>query len=85
MADGQERVSTASTDAADDRALLRGVSAGDKEALRELYARHSGVLFALALKILSDRAEAEDVLQEAFVQVWKTAGSFDEGRGKPIG
>ena len=85
MADGQERVSTVSTDAADDRALLRGVAAGDNDALRQLYARHSTVLFALALKVLSDRAEAEDVLQEAFVQVWKTAGSFDEGRGKPIG
>jgi RNA polymerase sigma-70 factor (ECF subfamily) len=85
MPDGQERVSTLSTDAADDRALLRSVAAGDKEALRQLYARHSAVLFALALKVLSDRAEAEDVLQEAFVQIWKTAGSFDEGRGKPIG
>jgi len=85
MADGRERVSSVSTDAADDRVLLRGVAAGDMEALRQLYARHSAVLFALALKVLSDRAEAEDVLQEAFVQVWKTAGSFDEERGKPIG
>jgi RNA polymerase sigma-70 factor (ECF subfamily) len=65
--------------------LLRAVAARDKEALRQLYTRHSAVLFALALKVLSDRPEAEDVLQEAFVQVWKTAGSFDEGRGKPIG
>jgi len=85
MADGQDRVNTSSTAGADDRALLRAVAARDKEALRQLYARHSAVLFALALKVLSDRAEAEDVLQEAFIQVWKTAGSFDEGRGKPIG
>ncbi|HTS17480.1 MAG TPA: sigma-70 family RNA polymerase sigma factor [Verrucomicrobiae bacterium] len=85
MADGQERVSTLSTEGADDRALLRAVAARDKDALQQLYTRHSAVLFALALKVLSDRAEAEDVLQEAFVQVWKTAGSFDEGRGKPIG
>jgi RNA polymerase sigma-70 factor, ECF subfamily len=85
MADGQDRVNTSSTDGADDRALLRAVAAGDKEALRQLYARHNAVLFALALKVLSDRAEAEDVLQEAFVQIWKTAGSFDEGRGKPLG
>jgi RNA polymerase sigma-70 factor (ECF subfamily) len=78
-------VNTSSTEGADDRALLRAVAARDKEALRQLYTRHSAVLFALALKVLSDRPEAEDVLQEAFVQVWKTAGSFDEGRGKPIG
>ena len=74
-----------STGGADDRALLRAVAAGDKEALRQLYTRHSAVLFALALRVLSDRAEAEDVLQEAFVQIWKTAGSFDEGRGRPLG
>lgn len=85
MPDGQDRVNTSSTEGADDRALLRAVAAGDKEALRQLYARHGGVLFALALKVLSDRAEAEDVLQEALVQIWKTAGSFDEGRGKPLG
>ena len=78
-------MNTSSTEGADDRALLRAVAARDKEALRQLYTRHSAVLFALALKVLSDRPEAEDVLQEAFVQVWKTAGSFDEGRGKPIG
>ena len=85
MPDGQNRVNTATTEGADDRALLRAVAAGDKEALRQLYTRHSAVLFALALKVLTDRAEAEDVLQEAFVQIWKTAGSFDDGRGKPLG
>ncbi|MGO9243999.1 MAG: sigma-70 family RNA polymerase sigma factor [Verrucomicrobiia bacterium] len=85
MPDGQDRVNTSSTGGADDRALLRAVAAGDKEALRQLYTRHSAVLFALALRVLTDRAEAEDVLQEAFVQIWKTAGSFDEGRGRPLG
>ena len=85
MADGQSGVKTPSTGGADDRVLLRAVAAGDKEALRQLYDRHSAMLFALSLKILTDRTEAEDVLQEAFVQVWKTAGSFDEGRGKPLG
>jgi RNA polymerase sigma-70 factor (ECF subfamily) len=85
MPDGQARVNTSSTGEADDRALLRAVAAGDKEALRQLYTRHSAVLFALSLRVLSDHTEAEDVLQEAFVQIWKTAGSFDEGRGKPLG
>ncbi len=85
MPDGQSGVNTSSTGGADDRALLRAVAAGNKEALRQLYTRHSAVLFALALKVLTDRTEAEDVLQEAFVQIWKTAGSYDEGRGKPLG
>ena len=85
MPDGQSRVNASGGETTDDRELLRAVAARDREAFQELYERHSGMLFALALKILSDRAEAEDVLQDAFVQVWKTAGSFDEGRGKPLG
>lgn len=85
MPDGQTRMNTSSAEALDDRALLRAVAARDKEALQQLYTRHSATLFALGLKILSDRAEAEDVLQDAFVQIWKTAGSFDDGRGKPLG
>ena len=73
------------TEIRDDGALLRAVAARDKDAFQQLYARHSPLLFALASKILCDRAEAEDVLQETFVQVWKTAASFDDQRGKPLG
>ena len=79
MSDGQ------SGETREDGALLRAVAARDPEAFRELYARYHVMLFSLALKILCDRAEAEDVLQETFVQVWKTAVSFDEQRGKPLG
>jgi RNA polymerase sigma-70 factor (ECF subfamily) len=42
------------------------------------------MLFGLAVKILGDRVEAEDVLQETFVQIWKTAATFDDQRGKPL-
>jgi RNA polymerase sigma-70 factor, ECF subfamily len=85
MPDGRSRVNTSSSETMDDRALLRAIAARDKEAFRQLYTRHSTMLFSLAIKILSDRAEAEDVLQEIFVQIWKTASSFDDGRGKPLG
>jgi len=85
MPDGQSRVNISSADTMDDRALLRAVAARDKEAFQQLYARHSTMLFSLALKILSDRAEAEDVLQEIFVQIWRAASSYDDGRGKPLG
>jgi RNA polymerase sigma-70 factor (ECF subfamily) len=78
MSDGQ------SGETRDDGALLRAVATRDKEAFQQLYARHSPMLFGLAVKILSDRVEAEDVLQETFVQVWKTAASFDDQRGKPL-
>jgi len=43
------------------------------------------VLFALALKVLGDSADAEDVLQDTFIQVWQTAGSFDLERSKSFG
>lgn len=85
MPDGQSRVNTSSTEAMDDRALLRAVADRDREALQQLYARHSAVLFAFALKILSDRTEAEDVLQEIFIQIWRTSSSYNAGRGKPLG
>ena len=85
MSDGQSGGNVSSTQIRDDGALLRAVAARDKDAFQQLYTQHSSLLFALALKILSDRAEAEDVLQETFVQVWKTAASFDDQRGKPLG
>jgi RNA polymerase sigma-70 factor, ECF subfamily len=68
-----------------DSILLRSVAEGDATTFQQLYERHSSMLFGLALNILGNRADAEDVLQETFVQVWKTANSFDPARGKPIG
>ncbi len=68
----------------DDIALLEAVAAADLDAFQQLYDRHAPALFGLALKILGNRADAEDALQETFVQVWKTAASFDRARGKPI-
>jgi RNA polymerase sigma-70 factor (ECF subfamily) len=85
MSDGQSGGNVSSTEIRDDGALLRAVTTRDKDAFRQLYARHSPLLFSLAVKILSDRTGAEDVLQETFVQVWKTADSFDDQHGKPLG
>lgn len=64
--------------------LLRRVSAGDETALASLYDRHRGILFGLLLRILKRRGEAEDVLQEVFIQVWQRAGDFDPARGRPF-
>jgi RNA polymerase sigma-70 factor (ECF subfamily) len=63
---------------------LSAIAGGDKTALRVLYERHAGLLFSLALKILGNRSDAEDVLQETFLQVWKSAGSYDDKRSKPL-
>jgi RNA polymerase sigma-70 factor (ECF subfamily) len=64
---------------------LQAVAARDTEAFELLYERHAPVLFALALKILGNRSDAEDVLQEIFLQVWRTALSYDERRAPPLG
>ena len=65
-----------------DNDLLRAVSRGDERALAAIYDRYRLILFGLILRILHDRQEAEDVLQEAFLQVWRRAADFDESRGR---
>jgi RNA polymerase sigma-70 factor (ECF subfamily) len=64
--------------------LLRAIAGGDEMALAELYDRYRLILFGLILRILNSRGEAEDVLQELFLQVWQRAGQFDEMRGRPF-
>lgn len=65
-----------------DAELLRAIARGDEESLATLYDRYRTILFGLLIRILNNRAEAEDVLQEVFVQVWQRARDFDENRGK---
>lgn len=64
-------------------ALVR-VAAGDRAALKILYADTAAKLFGVCLRILNDRTEAEDVLQEVYVTVWRRAESFDPARASPI-
>jgi RNA polymerase sigma-70 factor (ECF subfamily) len=60
--------------------LMVRIAAGDRLALRELYEATSAKLFGVCLRILSDREEAEDVLQEVYVTVWRRADRFDPAR-----
>ena len=64
-------------------ALVR-VPGGDRAALRLVYQETSAKLFGVCLRILKDRSEAEDVLQDVYVTVWRKAASFDPGRASPI-
>jgi RNA polymerase sigma-70 factor (ECF subfamily) len=66
-----------------DEALLALVSRSDEEALVELYDRYSRIAYGLSLRILRDPALAEDAVQEAFLAVWRSAGSFLAERAKP--
>jgi RNA polymerase sigma-70 factor (ECF subfamily) len=65
---------------AEDLALVQGVVDRQPEALAGLYDRYSSLLLALASRILGDAADGEEVLQEAFLQVWNQAGRYDPAR-----
>jgi RNA polymerase sigma-70 factor (ECF subfamily) len=66
-----------------DEALLALVSRDDDLALAELYDRYGRAAYSLALRVLRDPALAEDAVQEAFLTIWRTAGSFLADRAKP--
>jgi RNA polymerase sigma-70 factor (ECF subfamily) len=65
-----------------DNDLLHALARGDEAALAAIYDRYRLILFGLIMRILHDRTDAEDVLQEVFLQVWRRAGDFDEARGR---
>ena len=67
-----------------DTDLLQLVAAGDHDSLDELHRRYSGVLLATAFRVLNNTRDAEEVVQEAFVQIWEKAGVYDAERGKPL-
>jgi RNA polymerase sigma-70 factor (ECF subfamily) len=71
--------------AATDLDLLREIAAGSGEALGLFYDRHASMALGLLCRILGDRNEAEEVLQEAFLQVWRDARRYDPDRSSPRG
>lgn len=64
--------------------LLKAVAAKNEAALGQLYDRYRLILFGVLMRILNNREEAEDVLQEVFLQIWRRAADFDENRGRPF-
>ena len=67
--------------AALDALLLDGIRRGDQRALAALYDRHSRIGLSLAYRIVSDREVAEEVLQEAFMAVWRRAATYKDSAG----
>lgn len=66
---------------APDCTLVARMANADERALGELYDRHGRPVYALALAIVRERADAEEVVADAFGQAWRTAGQFDPSRG----
>ena len=66
---------------ADDAALLALVQRGDEQAMASLFDRYSKVVYSVALRVLRDPASAEDVLQEIFMQIWRSPDGFIATRG----
>lgn len=67
----------------DDQLVLR-IARRDQAALSELFDRISGTLMAVAVRILNDKAAAEDVVQDVFLEIWNKAGTFNPENGKAI-
>ena len=65
-------------------ALLARAADGDTQAFQTFYDRTSAKLFGIILRIVIERQEAEDVLQEVYVTVWRKAATFDPARASPI-
>jgi RNA polymerase sigma-70 factor (ECF subfamily) len=75
----------ATEDTRADIALIERIAARDESAVSALYDRHSRLLFGLILRIVRDRSEAEEVLQEVFLSVWTKVNSYDRALGSPAG
>jgi RNA polymerase sigma-70 factor (ECF subfamily) len=65
--------------------LLRGCGRADEAAFARLYDATSSRVFGLALRVVRDPAQAEEVAQEAFLEIWRTSARFDPAKGSPLG
>jgi len=63
--------------------LVRQIARGDREAFGRFYDRYASLVFTFAIRLLRVRAEAEDLLQEVFIQAWRQADSYSDERGSP--
>ncbi|PYK29489.1 MAG: RNA polymerase subunit sigma-24 [Verrucomicrobia bacterium] len=65
--------------------LMLAIQKEDADALSQLYDRYNGIVKALILRILHNDTEADDLLQEVFMEIWNQAKNFSAAKGKPLG
>jgi len=63
--------------------LIEQIARGDREAFGRFYDRYASLVFTFAMRLLRQRSDAEDLLQEVFLQAWRQAGGYSEERGSP--
>jgi RNA polymerase sigma-70 factor, ECF subfamily len=68
-----------------DLELMHGIQQENPEALSKLYDRYNGIIKALILRVVHNEAEADDLLQEIFMELWNQAKNFSAQKGKPLG
>jgi RNA polymerase sigma-70 factor (ECF subfamily) len=68
-----------------DLELMLGIQKEDPEALSKLYDRYNGILKALILRVIHNESEADDLLQEIFMEIWNQSKNFSAHKGKPLG
>ena len=67
-----------------DYELMRRIGEGNADALGEIYERYGGLVFTLALRMLRDRGEAEELVSDVFLEMWRKVERYDPGRGAPM-
>ena len=81
----QPTIDPAALAAATDEALMQAISKREQSALNELAGRYGKMLKAVVSHVVHEDAEADDVMQEIFLQIWKEAGNYSPRAGKPLG
>jgi RNA polymerase sigma-70 factor (ECF subfamily) len=77
-----ETIPDVAADRRTDAALLQQVADGDRAAFEELHRRYARSVLGIALRRIGDRGRAEDVTQDTFASIWRSASRFDPARGE---
>ena len=77
-----EPASSSDPSPSDDELLLQKISKGDPQAMAKIFDRHSRLVYSVALRVLSDTGQAEDVMQDVFLKVWREPQTFLQERGR---